>query len=284
MGIGVARFSGSRLRAARGNAAVTWDQLADVIGVDRSVLVRWGAGGRRPAHHQLPILADALNVSPESLLDPMAPDPDLAQLRNETGLTQAEFATQIGAPRSTYAALEAGRSDVVLTDPLLCAIAEALHLTPDTIGAAHRASQRRARQATQTTITQRRHAQLQPRMTPELATGPVTEQYAHARARQFLAAAQVDAEITFDASVYQQRTARALDPRTAGELFRGPSDDRMPIPLLYFNLALAPDRQELDRILSHEVMHAGWPSYGHKEAAFTRAQRLLDTVDQPPRT
>lgn len=279
---GVARFSGARLRAARLAAErngrdLTWGDLATTIGVNDSLMRHWAAGTRKPTAPRLKALADALGVSEDQLLDPLAENPTLAELRADMRLSQKEFAARAGVPRSTYAALEAGR----LTNPdetLLAAVARAVGLDVPAIRRAVPALPARRRR--RPTVTQRRHAALTSRLRPAQATRPVTPRWLKHRFGQFVELAGVPADLTVDAEEYQARTGRPPDPDRAGEVFTGPASARWDRALVYLNPAHLPNREEADRVFAHEIMHLRWPSYGHKSVAFQRAQHLLDTV--PP--
>jgi len=277
---GVARFSGTKLRAARDAVHLTWDALAARLGVSRVLVQHWAAGRRKPTAEQLPRLAHALGIAPDDLLDPPPADPTLAELRTGLHLTQAELARRLGLPRSSYAALEAGREGQ-LSDTLANRLAELLAVPAEAVQRAHRKAVTANEPIAGMTRTQARHNALRPALPAATAARPVTRQWLLARIQQYLELANVDAHPILDAEEYEQRTGRPPDPGRAGEIFRGPPADPVRPPLLYLNPTLLPTCAEADRLIAHEVMHLRWPSYGHKREAFARAQQLLDTVPPP---
>lgn len=286
VGVVVGRFSSSRLRAAYGSQKLSWDDLAKATGEDRVLLLHWAAGRRKPRLEQLQKLARALGLREADLLDPPPANPTLAELRRESGLTQGAFAERLDIPRSTYAAFESGREQTVSdaqAEDLLTRIARQLDCDVETVKAAlDRTIEAQSSEAqssrtvmAEPTLTQRRHAALRSPLPDDLQRAVPTEAWLRRRCVQLLAAADVAAELVFDADEYEARTGRPADPWRAGEVFRGRGMD---VPLLYIRLALLPDNAEADRVITHEVMHLRWPSYGHKQAAFERAQQLLDAV------
>ena len=58
-----------RLRAARFNAGMTSEELAEAAGVHRVTLSRWENGHASPTLEQLRLMAEALGVSVHSLID-----------------------------------------------------------------------------------------------------------------------------------------------------------------------------------------------------------------------
>jgi hypothetical protein len=62
------------------------------------------------------------------------------------------------------------------------------------------------------------------------------------------------------------------------QVFLGEYGRRLDIPLMAVNLTHVATKEAADRVFAHEVMHLRWPSYGHKQVAFDRAQNVLDTV------
>lgn len=68
-------------------------------------------------------------------------------------------------------------------------------------------------------------------------------------------------------------------------MFAGPADARDEHALIYLNLEHLAHRREADRVLAHEFMHLRWPSFGHKQIAFTAPNNFssmggLDRVAQ----
>jgi len=125
-------------------------------------------------------------------------------------------------------------------------------------------------------IARRRHARLRAGLPAEQAMGPVTPAWLQHRVAYYLELADIDAELILDATDYVRRTGRPHDPRRAGEVYRWP--DRADRPLLFLDPYHLPSREEATRVIAHEVMHLRWPSYGHKQIAFHRAQQLLDAA------
>ena len=98
------------------------------------------------------------------------------------------------------------------------------------------------------------------------------------RAELFMEASQLPFTLTFDLARYSQVTGLNFHAHYAAQVFRGEHGRRLGIPLMAVNLAHVPTKEAADRVFAHEVMHLGWPSYGHKQVAFARAQNVLDTV------
>ena len=101
-----AAFDPSRLRRRRAAAGLTQADLAGRLGVDRTHVVHWENGRRRPSTAHLAQLASALGVRPADLLDPARIPSGLEGLRVSAGLTQTELADRAQVPRSTYSLLE----------------------------------------------------------------------------------------------------------------------------------------------------------------------------------
>lgn len=63
------RDFGARVRAARGDA-ITQEELARRVGLSRASVANIERGGQRVPMHRIAVFADALGVTPESLLPP----------------------------------------------------------------------------------------------------------------------------------------------------------------------------------------------------------------------
>ncbi|MGA5442505.1 hypothetical protein ACPCKW_23715 [Streptomyces griseoincarnatus] len=100
------------------------------------------------------------------------------------------------------------------------------------------------------------------------------------RAQVFMEAARLSFALTFDLARYSEVTGLDFHPHYAAQVFLGEHGSRLEIPLMAVNLTHVPTREHADRVLAHEVMHLRWPSYGHKQLAFARAQTVLDRVGQ----
>lgn len=97
------------------------------------------------------------------------------------------------------------------------------------------------------------------------------------RADLFRQAAGCPFDLTLNADDFSRRTGLAVHSNDVAHAYWG---SRVETPLLIVNLALATTRLQCDQALAHEVMHLLVPSYGHKQAAFARAQAVLDRVGE----
>jgi transcriptional regulator with XRE-family HTH domain len=121
---GASGFDGSRLRAIRVAAQLSQRQLAELIGVNNTLIASYEAGRTVPRVDRLAELAEALGVAPDELtLD--EPADSLERLRVRAGLLQAEVAQRAGMTRTKYAAIERGQISAVSRDDAL-ALAAAL--------------------------------------------------------------------------------------------------------------------------------------------------------------
>lgn len=98
------------------------------------------------------------------------------------------------------------------------------------------------------------------------------------RTHAYAAAAGIAVDVVLDQRSYHHWTGRTVGDWCAGAAYTGPVGARWPVPLIYLSPRLLPTRGDAETVIAHEVMHARWPSYGHKKIAFARAQQLLDTV------
>ncbi len=125
-------------------------------------------------------------------------------------------------------------------------------------------------------LVQTRHQQLRHRLNAHQAVRYADAAWLIARTHAYAAVAGVRVEVVLNAAVYAQRTGLAVSDWWAGDTFTGPAGARRRIPIVYLNPALLPTRGDAETVIAHEIMHARWPSYGHRPVAFTRAQQLLD--------
>ncbi|MEU1824128.1 helix-turn-helix transcriptional regulator [Streptomyces abikoensis] len=88
-------FDASRFRSARGAAQLTQAQVGQPAGASANAVANWEAGRAQPAPERLPVLAQALGL-PIDRLFPRDGLPDLADLRADAGLSQAEAAARLG--------------------------------------------------------------------------------------------------------------------------------------------------------------------------------------------
>ncbi|MER5549885.1 hypothetical protein ABT072_47730 [Streptomyces sp. NPDC002589] len=133
-------------------------------------------------------------------------------------------------------------------------------------------------------VTEKRHADLRSPLPEHERDLPVDVNWLRRRARQFAAVSQREFHVVTDLSKYSSISGMPFHSHYAAQVYLGPRTARLRVPLMAINLGLVTTREEADRALAHETMHLVVPSYGHKEAAFARAQLLLDKVGQhvPP--
>ncbi|MFE4516708.1 hypothetical protein ACFRMQ_21230 [Kitasatospora sp. NPDC056783] len=123
----------------------------------------------------------------------------------------------------------------------------------------------------------RTEALVSPLAAPDAEQLPTTT-WLRDRARLFSAAAKVKFHLITSAALYTRMTGEQLSSGDVGRAYSGPASARLPVPLVYLNLEVLGTRRAVDKALAHEVMHVGWPSYGHKAIAFERAQQVLNAV------
>ncbi|MFC7986503.1 hypothetical protein [Streptomyces sp. NPDC057336] len=129
-------------------------------------------------------------------------------------------------------------------------------------------------------VTEQRHADLRSPLPEHERALPVDVSWLRWRAKQFAAVSQRNFHPTTDLAKYAAITGMPYLSHYAAQVYLGPKTARLKVPLMAINLALVTTREEADRALAHETMHLVVPSYGHKAAAFARAQLLLDKVGQ----
>lgn len=113
----------------------------------------------------------------------------------------------------------------------------------------------------------------------ETAARPVDAGWISLRTARFEAASGVSVRLVLRAATYRSLTGQLPSPRAAGQACLYALDGtRMNPAVVFLDLSLLHDRGQADRVLAHEFMHVCWPSYGHKAAAFERAQQLLDAL------
>ncbi|MFD8732321.1 hypothetical protein [Streptomyces sp. NPDC059611] len=129
-------------------------------------------------------------------------------------------------------------------------------------------------------VTEQRHAALRsPLQTHELDTS-VDVNWLRQRAKLFATVSGRDFHVVTDLAAYASISGMPYLSHYAAQVYLGPETARLRVPLMAINLKLVTTREEADRALAHETMHLVVPSYGHKAAAFARAQLLLDKVGQ----
>jgi len=128
-------------------------------------------------------------------------------------------------------------------------------------------------------LVQTRHRQLHHHLADDQARMVTDAGWLISRAHRYAAAAEVLIEVVLDPAQFARRTGLSVPDTWAGVAYTGPAHQRLRAALVYLNQALMPTRGDAERVIAHEIMHVRWPSYGHREVAFTRAQQLLDTVD-----
>ncbi|MGW7198998.1 hypothetical protein [Streptomyces chryseus] len=129
-------------------------------------------------------------------------------------------------------------------------------------------------------VTNARHAALHSPL-PENERGlPVDTAWLRRRARLFAAVSGQPFHLVVDLQSYASATGLTFYPHYAAQVYTGPREARLAVPLMALNLDMVATREEADRALAHETMHLVVPSYGHKAAAFAKAQFLLDEVGQ----
>ncbi|MEU5959308.1 hypothetical protein [Streptomyces sp. NPDC047525] len=129
-------------------------------------------------------------------------------------------------------------------------------------------------------VTDTRHAALRSPLPEHERDLPVDVTWLRRRAKQFAYVSQRTFHLVVDLQAYASVTGVPFFAHYAAQVYRGPENARLTVPLMAVNLSLVTTREEADRALAHETMHLVVPSYGHKQAAFTRAQLMLDEVGQ----
>ncbi|MDX3206265.1 hypothetical protein [Streptomyces scabiei] len=129
-------------------------------------------------------------------------------------------------------------------------------------------------------VTEQRHADLRSPLTEQERDLPVDVNWLRWRAKLFAAVSGREFHVVTDLSAYASVSGMPYLSHYAAQVYLGPKSARLRVPLMAINLALVTTREEADRALAHETMHLVVPSYGHKAAAFARAQLLLDKVGQ----
>ncbi|WP_327740597.1 hypothetical protein OG749_47060 (plasmid) [Streptomyces nojiriensis] len=129
-------------------------------------------------------------------------------------------------------------------------------------------------------VTEMRHAGLQSPLPEHERDLPVDMPWLRRRAKQFASVSQRSFHLVVDLAAYASISGMPFLSHYAAQVYLGPKNARLRVPLMAINLGLVTTREEADRALAHETMHLVVPSYGHKKAAFARAQLLLDQVGQ----
>ncbi|MFJ5850492.1 hypothetical protein [Streptomyces sp. NPDC092903] len=129
-------------------------------------------------------------------------------------------------------------------------------------------------------VTNARHAALHSPLPAHERALPVDTAWLRRRARLFAAVSDRPFHLVVDLQAYSSVTGLTFYPHYAAQVYTGPEDAQLTVPLMAVNLSMVTTREEADRALAHETMHLVVPSYGHKAAAFAKAQLLLDEVGQ----
>lgn len=127
-------------------------------------------------------------------------------------------------------------------------------------------------------VTDARHAALRSPLPPHERDLPVDMGWLRWRAKQFAYVSQRPFHLVVDLQAYASVTGMPFYAHYAAQVYLGPEDARLAVPLMAINLSLVKTREDADRALAHETMHLVVPSYGHKKTAFARAQQLMDLV------
>lgn len=129
--------SPTALREARERAGLTQHQLARLIGVAGGERIsRWELGTSTPRPELLARLAQALDTPATNLLAVDDTDPGLQALRYAAGLSVADLAEQIHVAATTYRRWEDGHWQRIPSRRHLAALAQALHVSTETVQAA----------------------------------------------------------------------------------------------------------------------------------------------------
>lgn len=123
------RFSHVRLRAVRESRGLSQARLAKLVGQARETIAKYENGKQIPRVPTLHVIADVLNVDVTELLEPGPVD--LAVLRAQQNLSQADVAAALGISQPWYQHLEARKARL---DPaLLPQLASLLKVEPDVL-------------------------------------------------------------------------------------------------------------------------------------------------------
>lgn len=106
---GVTNWDGERLRVIRTARRISRRRIARQIGVAIGTVAAWEQGRNAPTVRHLRAVAEVLDV-PIAHLAPLPPIPTVRALRERAGLSQQEFADEIGISTGTLAANEHGDS------------------------------------------------------------------------------------------------------------------------------------------------------------------------------
>ena len=112
---GVRGFSGAALRRARQGVGLTADDLAALVAVSESSVLRWGTDQAKPTATRLKSIADAVGVPIGDLLANQPGSQSLRDLRESAGLSLSELSVLAGGSVSSLLRLE--RGGVALSDP-----------------------------------------------------------------------------------------------------------------------------------------------------------------------
>lgn len=133
---GVRGFSGAALRRARQGVGLTADDLAALVSVSESSVLRWETDQAKPTATRLKAIADAVGVPIGDLLKNQAGSQSLRDLRESAGLSLSELSVLAGGSVSSLLRLE--RGGVALSDPLRRRLAEIYEVTIGDLEAAKR--------------------------------------------------------------------------------------------------------------------------------------------------
>lgn len=128
---GVSGFSPRALRRAMAQRDMQADELAANISVSRQAVSSWLTGATTPSPGSLRRMAEALEVSTETLTPFSAGSPRMADLRARLGHSQAVAAELLGISATTLSGIERGRR--AFDDSLAARLAEVYDAGQDEI-------------------------------------------------------------------------------------------------------------------------------------------------------
>lgn len=108
MARGVETFDGTALRRYRLRARLTADELAGLLGVSESTVLRWETASTKPTVINVKAAADALGIDVAVLMPRPARTSGVRELRQLAGLSLVEAARQAGVSPTTLGRIERG--------------------------------------------------------------------------------------------------------------------------------------------------------------------------------
>ena len=127
-------------------------------------------------------------------------------------------------------------------------------------------------------VTIERTEALRHALPADIAKLALDETWLRWRAALFAKAAGVRVRLALTPLAYRALTGLSPAPGAAGHACLYARGARLRRPVVYLDPGRLADRGAAEQVLAHEFMHVKCPSYGHKQAGFDVAQRLLDTV------